>query len=53
MIDLVALRHATDDSVAALMVTNPNTVGIFERDIAEVAEILHRRGRYCTSTEPT
>ena len=44
MIDLAALRHAADDSVAALMVTNPNTVGIFERDIAEVAEILHRRG---------
>ena len=44
MIDLAALRNATDDSVAALMVTNPNTVGIFERDIAEVAEILHRRG---------
>lgn len=44
MIDLAALRRATDDSVAALMVTNPNTVGIFERDIAEVAEILHGRG---------
>ena len=44
MIDLAALRHATDDSVAALMVTNPNTVGIFEREIAEVAEILHSQG---------
>ena len=44
MIDLAALRLAADDSVAALMVTNPNTVGIFERDIAAVAEILHRQG---------
>ena len=33
-----------DESVAALMVTNPNTVGIFEQDITKVAEILHSRG---------
>ena len=44
MIDLEALERAVDDSVAALMVTNPNTVGIFEKDIAKVAEILHERG---------
>ena len=43
-IDMDALRAAVDDSVAALMVTNPNTVGIFEQDIAEVAELLHARG---------
>ncbi len=44
MIDLDALDSAVDDSVAALMVTNPNTVGIFEQDIARVAGILHDRG---------
>ena len=44
MIDLAALEEAVDESVAALMVTNPNTVGIFESDIARVAEVLHRRG---------
>ena len=44
MIDLQTLRGAVDDSVAALMVTNPNTVGIFEQDIAEVAAALHERG---------
>ncbi len=44
MIDLAALEAAVDDSVAALMVTNPNTVGIFEEDIAKAAEILHARG---------
>lgn len=44
MIDLPTLRGAVDDSVAALMVTNPNTVGIFEQDIAEVAAVLHERG---------
>ena len=44
MIDLGRLDSAVDDSVAALMVTNPNTVGIFEQDIARVAEMLHHRG---------
>ena len=44
MIDLQTLKGAVDDSVAALMVTNPNTVGIFEQDIAEVAAALHERG---------
>ena len=32
------------DDVAALMVTNPSTLGIFEQRIAEIAEILHDRG---------
>jgi glycine dehydrogenase subunit 2 len=44
MIDLASLRAAVDDSVAALMVTNPNTVGIFEQDIAQVAGLLHAHG---------
>ncbi len=44
MIDLAALEAAVDDDVAALMVTNPNTVGIFEQDIAKAADILHARG---------
>ncbi len=44
MVDLDSLRNALDDSVAALMITNPNTVGIFEQDIATVASLLHERG---------
>ncbi len=44
MIDVDRLRAVADDSVAALMVTNPNTVGIFEGQIREVAEVLHRCG---------
>ena len=44
MIDLETLRAAIDDNVAALMVTNPNTVGIFEHDIDAVAAALHERG---------
>lgn len=44
MIEMSALEAAVDDSVAALMVTNPNTVGIFEQDISKVAALLHERG---------
>lgn len=44
MIDLQALKSAVDGSTAALMVTNPNTLGIFEQDIAEIAGLLHGRG---------
>lgn len=43
-IDMASLEAAVDDSVAALMVTNPNTVGIFEQDIARIAALLHDRG---------
>ncbi len=44
MVDLADLDRHVDDSVAALMVTNPNTLGIFERCIADVAKLLHSRG---------
>ena len=44
MVDLAALDRATNDDIAALMVTNPNTVGIFEQNINKVAELLHSRG---------
>ncbi len=43
-IDLAELDRRVDNTVAGLMVTNPNTVGIFENQIAKVAEILHSRG---------
>ncbi len=33
-----------DDDVAAIMVTNPNTVGLFESHIAEIAELIHGKG---------
>jgi glycine dehydrogenase subunit 2 len=38
------VRAAMDDDVAAIMVTNPNTLGIFESHIAEIAEIVHAQG---------
>jgi len=43
-VDLAALEQLVSKDVAALMVTNPNTLGVFENNIAAVAEILHRKG---------
>ena len=34
--DVAALREALDDEVAGIMLTNPNTLGLFEEDIAEI-----------------
>jgi glycine dehydrogenase subunit 2 len=39
-----AVTAAMDDSVAALMVTNPNTLGLFEAEIQAVSEVVHRHG---------
>jgi glycine cleavage system P protein (glycine dehydrogenase) subunit 2 len=44
LIDVAAVRRAMDDDVAALMITNPNTLGLFEREIIQVAEAVHERG---------
>jgi len=43
-VDLDALRAAVGPDTAALMLTNPNTLGLFERDIEEIAEIVHDAG---------
>jgi len=43
-LDATALRAAMDASVAAIMLTNPNTLGLFEEEILEVQEIVHRCG---------
>jgi len=44
VLDVSALEHIVTDDVAALMVTNPNTLGVFEENIIHVAEILHAKG---------
>ena len=41
LIDLDALRAAADGDVAGLMLTNPNTLGLFETDIVEIAAAIH------------
>ncbi|MBI3894697.1 MAG: aminomethyl-transferring glycine dehydrogenase subunit GcvPB [Acidobacteria bacterium] len=43
-IDLGQLDRLMNDEVAALMLTNPNTLGIFEDQIVPIAEIVHSRG---------
>ena len=43
-VDLEALKSAVSDHTAGLMLTNPNTLGIFEKDIEEIAEIIHEAG---------
>jgi glycine dehydrogenase subunit 2 len=43
-IDLEALTRQVDEETAALMLTNPSTIGVFESQIAEIAEILHAKG---------
>jgi glycine dehydrogenase subunit 2 len=44
MVEAAAVRRAMNDQVAALMITNPNTIGIFEREMAQVAEAVHEKG---------
>ena len=43
-VDLDALTAAVGDETAALMLTNPNTLGLFERDIVEISEMVHDAG---------
>jgi glycine dehydrogenase subunit 2 len=44
MLDVAALERIVDQDVAALMVTNPNTLGVFEENIIAASEILHHKG---------
>lgn len=43
-LDVEKLRELVTEEVAALMVTNPSTLGIFEERISEISELLHSRG---------
>jgi glycine dehydrogenase subunit 2 len=44
LVDLSALEKLVDDDVAGLMITNPNTLGLFEQDILDIARIVHTVG---------
>src|SRR5437867_3333171 len=44
MVDLNALRAAVGPKTAGLMITNPNTLGIFEEEIVNIAETVHEAG---------
>jgi glycine dehydrogenase subunit 2 len=43
-VDLDDLRRLTDETVAGLMLTNPNTLGLFDENIEEVVRIVHDAG---------
>jgi glycine dehydrogenase subunit 2 len=43
-VDLDALKSAVSQKTAGLMLTNPNTLGLFEKDIGEIAKIVHEAG---------
>ncbi len=43
-VDLDDLRAQVDDQTAALMITNPNTVGVFDEQIGDIADIVHAHG---------
>ncbi|PKG25703.1 aminomethyl-transferring glycine dehydrogenase subunit GcvPB [Niallia nealsonii] len=44
LVDLADLRRVVGEDTAALMLTNPNTLGLFEENILEMAEIVHSAG---------
>ncbi|MFQ5906567.1 MAG: aminomethyl-transferring glycine dehydrogenase subunit GcvPB [bacterium] len=44
LVDVHALEANMDEDVAALMLTNPNTLGLFETETKEIAEVVHAKG---------
>lgn len=44
LVDMAALQKHMDESVAGIMLTNPNTLGLFETDILEITKMLHDVG---------
>ena len=43
-VDIDALKSVLDKDVAAIMMTNPNTLGIFEENVLEISKIMHENG---------
>lgn len=43
-VDLESLKPLLSDDIAAMMMTNPNTLGLFEKDIPEIAKLVHECG---------
>ncbi|HZY95371.1 MAG TPA: aminomethyl-transferring glycine dehydrogenase subunit GcvPB [Candidatus Bathyarchaeia archaeon] len=44
IVDLESLKRMVGSRTAGLMITNPNTLGIFEREILEIAQVVHEAG---------
>ena len=43
-VDIEALKELIDSDVAAIMMTNPNTLGIFEEKVLEISDLMHKNG---------
>ncbi len=43
-VDIDSLKSVLDEDVAAIMMTNPNTLGIFEENVKEISDIMHANG---------
>ena len=43
-VDIEALKSLLDGNVAAIMMTNPNTLGIFEEQVLEISDLMHKNG---------
>lgn len=43
-VDIAALSSMLNENVAAMMLTNPNTLGLFDRGICEISKLLHSKG---------
>ena len=44
MVDITSLEAQVNEDAAALMLTNPNTLGVFEQEIHKIADLLHAKG---------
>jgi len=44
IVDVAALTSQMNEDVAALMLTNPNTLGVFEQEIHKIADVMHAKG---------
>ena len=45
-LDVATVDRLMDEDTAGIMITNPNTLGMFERDIKKICDIVHERGGY-------
>ncbi|MBR1943322.1 aminomethyl-transferring glycine dehydrogenase subunit GcvPB [bacterium] len=43
-VDIEALKEVLDENVAAIMMTNPNTLGIYEENVLEISDLMHKNG---------
>ena len=51
-VDLAAFKAKLGPDVAGTMITNPNTCGLFENDIIDIADAIHGVGGYFTAMAP-